>query len=69
MSETEQLKSRIDKAGEEGVLTEHIRDDYEPAGQMMIQGLCANGQYVQRKGFGNTPDQKWRIFNMAFSPY
>ena len=69
MSEIEQLKNRIDESGPDGVLTEHIRDDYEPAGQMMIQGLCDNGQYVQRKGMGRGLDQKWRIFKSAFSPY
>ena len=69
MSETEQLKNRIDEAGQGGVLTEHIRDDYEPAGQMMIQELCNTGKYVQRKGMGNGLDQKWRIFNSEYAPY
>lgn len=69
MSEIEQLKERIDKSGPEGVLTEHIRDDYEPAGQMMIQGLCQAGEYTQRKGMGGGLDQKWRIFRSNFEPY
>jgi hypothetical protein len=69
MSELEQLKNRIDDAGKDGVLTEHVRDDYEPAGQMMIQGLCNTGQYIQSKGMGNGCDQEWRIFKSEFAPY
>ena len=69
MSELEQLKRRIVNANADGVLTGQIRDDYEPAGQMMIQGLCAGGKYVQRKGFGDSFDQKWRIFKKEFAPY
>ncbi|PHS13495.1 MAG: hypothetical protein COA78_07085 [Blastopirellula sp.] len=69
MSEYEQLKTRIDEAGMEGVLAEHIRDDYEPAGQMMMQRLCDSDHYVQRKGMGVGPDQKWRIFKTPFQPY
>lgn len=62
MSEIEQLKQRINKAGPEGVLTERIRDDYEPAGQMMIRSLSESNEYVQRKGFGVGLDQNWRIY-------
>ena len=69
MSELEQLKKRIEDSGPEGVLTAHIRDDYEPAGQMMIQGLCGTDQYVQRQGMGNSLDQKWRVFKSVFAPY
>jgi len=69
MSEIEQLKQRINKAGPEGVLTERIRDDYEPAGQMMIQSLSESNEYVQRKGFGVGLDQKWRIYRKGCEPY
>jgi hypothetical protein len=72
LSEIEQLKTRIDEAGEEGVFTTHIREDYDPAGQLMIRQLCDTdvGQYVQRKGMGvGSIDQKWRMFKSEFAPY
>ncbi|MEQ8409089.1 MAG: hypothetical protein RKH07_12520 [Gammaproteobacteria bacterium] len=69
MSEVDQLRARIDKAGPQGVLTSQIRDDYEPAGQMMIRSLTESGEYVQRKGFGNGLDQEWRIFKKGTEPY
>ena len=49
VSELEQLQKRIDKSGIAGVETAHIRDDYEPAGQMMINSLVESGEYVTRK--------------------
>lgn len=69
MSEIEQLRARIDEAGTDGVLTEHIRDDYEPAGQMMIQSLSESGEYVQRKVSGFCFEQSWRIFKAGCEPY
>jgi len=69
MSEIEQLKNRIDDSGMDGVLTEHIRDDYEPAGQMMINQLTDSGEYVQRKTPAHSFNQKWRIFKKEFKPY
>jgi hypothetical protein len=66
VSEIDQLKSRVDEAGSEGVLTAHIRDE---AGQMMINRLCDSEDYIQRKGFGNALDQQWRVFQSRFAPY
>lgn len=69
MSEIAQLKNRIDLSGFDGVETDKIRDDYEPAGNMMIQNLTASKEYVSRKGYGDSLDQKWRIFKLEFTPY
>lgn len=69
MGEIDQLKIRIDNAGSQGVETMHIRDDYEPAGQMMIQNLTDSGKYVQRKTPAHSFDQRWRIFKKGKEPY
>jgi hypothetical protein len=69
MSETEQLKKRIDKSGYEGVKTAHIREDYEPAGDLMIKFLSDSGEYVQRKTPMNDFSAKWRIFKKGNEPY
>ena len=69
MSELEQLKNRIDKSGSDGVETAHIRDDYEPAGAIMIHTLSASGEYVQRKTPAGSFNQKWRIFKKGYEPY
>ena len=64
MSEIEQLKNRIDDAGPAGVLTAHVRDDYEPAGDMMMNGLMESGEYVQRKD-----GYEWKIYKKGMEPY
>lgn len=69
MNEIDQLKKRIDDSGQEGILTAHIRSDYEPAGQMMINQLCETGEYVQRKAPAHSFDAKWRIFKKGNEPY
>ena len=70
MSELTQLKERINSSGIEGVETAHIRDDYEPAGDMMIKTLSDSGEYLQRKGLGHMSfDLKWRIFKKGNEPY
>ena len=69
MSEVEQLKKRIDASGREGVETAHIRDDYEPAGAMMIRDICATGDYVQRKVPPGGFNQKWKVFKKGVEPY
>ena len=69
MSEIEQLKKRIDDSGTSGVETAHIRDDYEPIGQKMIQDICASGGYVQRKAPPGLFDQKWKVFKKGKEPY
>ncbi len=69
MSEVEQLKRQIDASGREGIETAHIRDDYEPAGAMMIRDICATGDYVQRKVPPGGFDQKWKVFKKGVEPY
>ena len=69
MGELQQLKERINNSGERGVETAHIRDDYEPAGDMMIRTLTNSGEYVQRKTPAQWYDQRWRIFKKGNEPY
>ena len=69
MSEIEQLKKRITDSGVDGIKTEIIRDDYEPAGDMMMRNLCATGDYVQRKTPMHSFDAEWRIFKSGSEPY
>lgn len=69
MGELEQLKKRIDDSAVDGIETVHIRDDYEPAGAMMIQVLTDSGEYVQRKTPAHSFEQKWRIFKKGNEPY
>ena len=69
MNELEQLKKRIDDSGLEGIPTDMIRDDYEPAGDLMIRQLCASGEYVTRKIPPGMYDQKWTIFRRGAEPY
>jgi hypothetical protein len=63
MSEIDQLKKRIDDSGPEGVLTAHIRDDYEPSGDLMIYQLTESGKYKTRR------DPDWRIYRAEMAPY
>lgn len=67
MSEIDQLKQRIDNAGMMGLKTAHIRNDYEPAGDLMIRQLLDSGEYISRKT-GGTYDKVWRIFNKRSDP-
>jgi len=67
--EMEQLKERILNAGFSGIENAHIRDDYKPAGDMMLNSLMESGDYVQRKGFGHGVDSTWRIFKRGYEPY
>lgn len=69
VSEIDELKKRVDSSGREGVLTAHIRDDYEPAGDMMIRDMTNSGEYVQRKAPMHSSNQKWRIFKKGMEPY
>jgi hypothetical protein len=69
MSELEQLKTRIKDSGPEGVETAHIRDDYEPAGDMMIAGLIDSGEFITRRAPAHSFDSKWRIFISGMEPY
>lgn len=63
MNEIEQLKKRIDSSGRDGVLTAHVRDDYEPAGDLMMRELMDSGEYVQRR------NPEWQIFKKGLEPY
>lgn len=69
MSELELLQKRIDISGTNGIETAHIRDDYEPAGNLMIKSLSDSGEYVQRKSPPHSFDAKWRIVKKGNEPY
>jgi len=69
MSELEQLQQRIDASMTDGVETAAIRDDYDPAGDLMIHSLISSGDYVTRKTPAQSYDQKWRIFKAGMEPY
>lgn len=69
MSELEQLKKRINDSGINGIETAIIRDDYEPAGNMMIRNLLDSGEYITQKVPRGMYDQKWRIFKSGTEPY
>jgi hypothetical protein len=69
MSEIEQLKERIEKSGTKGVETAVIRDDYEPAGDLMIRQLMNDGDFVSRKTPMHSFDAKWRVFKAGMEPY
>ena len=69
MSELEQLKKRINESGMDGIETAIIRDDYKPAGDMMINGLTATDEYVTRRAPMHSFDSKWRIFKEGMAPY
>lgn len=69
MSELQSLKKRIDDSGPLGVENAQIRNDYEPAGDMMLRELTASGEYVQRKTPAHSFEQKWRIFKKGNEPY
>lgn len=69
MSEIEQLKKRIEDSGMTGIETAIVRDDYEPAGDLMIRGLIDSGEYVTRKAPMHSFDAKWKIFQKGMEPY
>ena len=70
MSELDQLKERIINKGLSGIETAIVRDDYEPAGDLMIKNLVDSGKFITRRV--TTPagfDSKWMIFNKGCEPY
>lgn len=69
MTELEILEGRIIESGVEGVETEHIREDYEPAGDMIIKTLCASGNFVQRRTPMHDSCSTWRVFSKDMKPY
>jgi len=69
MSEIEQLKERIINSGIDGVETSHIRDDYEPAGDLFIHQMLATGEFVSRRTPEHSYNSRWRIFKAGMEPY
>ncbi|MCK4621277.1 MAG: hypothetical protein KAT62_03580 [Desulfuromonadales bacterium] len=69
MSELQQLKERIEKSGVDGIETAIVRDDYEPAGDMMIRGLVDTGEFTTRKVSDYMGGGKWKIFKAGLEPY
>ncbi len=69
MSEIQQLRRRVNNSGVDGVLTAHVRDDYDPAGDLMISQLVDSGEFVTRRTPANSLQSKWRIFKSGNEPY
>ena len=69
MSELEQLKKHINDSGTRGMETAHVREDYEPAGDIMMMLLLESGEYVQRRFPAYTSNSKWFIYKKGFEPY
>lgn len=69
MSELDQLKKRILDSGHIGLETAVIREDYEPAGDMMMKMLTKSGEFVQRKVPPGCWEQKWKMFSAENDPY
>jgi len=69
MMEVEHLKQRIIDSGHIGIETAIIRDDYAPAGDMMMRMLMDSGEFVQRKVPAHCWEQKWKIFSVEHDPY
>lgn len=70
MSELNQLKERIKASAFDGLETSIIRDDYEPAGQMMISQLCESGDFVSHRSKGDfgLNDGPWKVWAVEFAP-
>jgi len=68
-SEIDQLKERINKSGIEGIETAYVREDYEPAGDLMMRSLLNSGEYVQRRVPMHDFNSKWKIFKTEMAPY
>ncbi len=74
MSELQQLKDRIINSNYKGLETAFIRDDYMPAGDMMIKTLVDSSEFITRKvEISNKNYWKietcWKIFKTEFKPY
>jgi hypothetical protein len=69
MSEIEQLKKRIEESGIDGILTAIVRDDYEPAGDMMIKGLVDSSEFTTRRVSSSIGNSEWKIFKSGLEPY
>jgi len=64
MSELDQLKKRINDSGDSGVETQIIREDYEPAGKLMIRSLLDSGEYETRQVRTGVYETHWKIFKV-----
>ncbi len=69
MSEIDTLKSRIEASGQDGIKTDIIRDDYEPAGDMMIKHLVDSGEFITQRTVDGVFESSWKIFMSDSSPY
>ena len=69
MGELKQLKERIEKSAYNGIKTAFVRDDYAPAGDMMIAGLVDSGEFITRRVSTAFDESEWRIFSVEFKPY
>ena len=70
MSELDQLKQRIKDSGPEGITTAIIKDDYEPAGEMMIRNLVDSGEFISRRHKPISSDlSQWKVWAKGFEPY
>jgi hypothetical protein len=69
MSDIEQLKTRINAAGENGIKTARVRDDYEPIGDLLIRDLVATGEYVTFRIKTDILKSEWFIFAKDKAPY
>jgi hypothetical protein len=68
MSELKQLEIRIIQSNYEGIATAIIRDDYEPAGGMMIHRICSDDEFVSRRVESGSGSE-WKVFAAEFKPY
>ncbi len=68
MSEIQQLKDRIRKQKFEGLSMKIIREDYEPAGDMMMNGLVDNGEFIIRFAMTGIRSGHYRIFATEYKP-
>lgn len=70
--EIDALKERINNETVVGIETSVIRDDYEPAGDLMIQQLLDSGEYVSVRfdpSNGMNRNGAWRVFKAEYAPF
>ena len=61
MNQRGELMELIEKSGTTGIPTDVIREEYEPAGDLIIKHLIESGHYVTKK-VGT--DNEWTIFKV-----
>jgi hypothetical protein len=67
VSELQQLKDRVNEANFSGLTTAIIKEDYEPAGQMMINQLVESGEYISRRDNFDV-GSPWKVWKKEFAP-